>query len=77
MALANYYWLNSVRKNLIGQRRTRAAEESRQRLSIVDQTSLFQQNMLENFFSSKSAGRRQQAIQATRQAWRSGFGRRY
>ena len=77
MALANYYWLNSVRKNLIGQRRTRAAEESRQRLSIVDQTIHYQQNMLEKFFSSKSLGRRQQANQPTRQAWRSGFGRRY
>jgi hypothetical protein len=77
MALANYYWATKIRQGLVGARRTRAAEESRQRLSIVDQVGLFQQNMLENFFSGKAAARRTQAIQATRNAWRNGMGRRY
>jgi hypothetical protein len=77
MALANYFWATKVRQGLVGQRRTRAAEEARQRLSIVDQVGLYNQNMLDNFFSLKSAGRRTQAIQATRQTWRHGSGRRY
>jgi hypothetical protein len=77
MALANYFWTSKIRQNLIGQRRTRAAEESRQRLSIVDQVTLFNQNSLETFFASKQAGRRQEAVMATRNAWRNGTGRRY
>ncbi len=77
MALANYFWATKIRQGLVGQRRTRAAEESRQRLSIVDQVTLFNQNSLENFFAAKQAGRRQAAISANRQAWRYGTGRRY
>lgn len=77
MALANYFWATKIRQSLVGQRRTRAAEESRQRLSIVDQVALFNQNSLDTFFAGKSAARRTQAIQATRNAWRSGSGRRY
>ncbi len=77
MALANFYWTSKIRQGLISERRTRAAEESRQRLSIVDQVTLFNQNSLENFFAAKQAGRRQAAITANRQAWRYGTGRRY
>ena len=77
MALANYFWATKIRQALVNQRRTRAAEESRQRLSIVDQVTLFNQNSLETFFATKSAGRRQEAIMANRNAWRHGTGRRY
>jgi hypothetical protein len=77
MALANYYWMTKIRQGLIGERRTRAAEESRQRLSIVDQVTLFNQNSLETFFAAKQAGRRRDAVVATRNAWRYGTGRRY
>ena len=77
MALANFYWTSKIRQGLISERRTRAAEESRQRLSIVDQVTLFNQNNLENFFAARQAGRRQVAIAANRQAWRYGTGRRY
>ena len=77
LALANYFWATKIRQPLVNQRRTRAAEESRQRLSIVDQVTLFNQNSLENFFATRQAGRRQMAIQANRQAWRFGAGKRY
>ena len=77
MALANYFWATKIRQNLVGQRRTRAAEESRQRLSIVDQVTLFNQNSLETFFAGKQAARRNDAIATVRNSWRNGSGRRY
>jgi hypothetical protein len=77
MALANYYWATKIRQGLVGQRRTRAAEEARQRLSILDQVALFNQNNLDNFFAAKGAARRQEAVAMNRQAWRYGQGRRY
>ncbi len=77
MALANYYWATRIRQPMVNQRRTRAAEESRQRLSIVDQVTLFNQSSLENFFAAKQVARRQEAVAANRMAWRHGTGRRY
>jgi len=77
MALANYFWATKIRQAMVGQRRTRAAEESRQRLSIVDQVTLFNQNSLETFFAGKQAARRNDAIAAVRNSWRNGSGRRY
>jgi hypothetical protein len=76
-ALANYFWSTKIRQNLVGQRRTRAAEEARSRLSVVDQVALFNQNNFENFFLTKQVSRVRQQVSANRAAWRFGTGRRY
>ena len=77
MALANYYWQTKIRNGLISLKRTRAHEESRQHMSIVDQAGLFQQNMLENMFRQKHAARQVNWRQALHANWRNGSGRRY
>ncbi len=77
MALAAYYWASRIRQGLVSQRRTRAAEEARKRLSIVDQVTLFNQNCLENLFAQKQVVRRRELVSANRMAWRFGQGRRY
>ena len=77
LALANYYWSSKIRNGLITQRRTRAAEEARSHLSIVDQVTLFNQNSLEQMFAQKRQARNQLQLAQTRHAWRNGSGRRY
>lgn len=76
LALANYYWETRIRPSLILQRRTRTAEEARQRLSIIDQVTLFNQNNLETFFAQKRQERVQVNLMQRHKAWRYG-GRRY
>jgi hypothetical protein len=76
LALANYYWETRIRPTLILQRRTRTAEEARQRLSIIDQVTLFNQNNLETFFAQKRQERTQINLMQRHKAWRYG-GRRY
>ena len=77
LALANYYWETRIRPTLITQRRTRSAEEARQRLTVVDQVALFNQNNLEYFFAEKRAARTRDNLLLQRQAWRFGSHRRY
>jgi len=76
LALAVHYWETKVMNGLIAQKRTREAEESRRRLSIVDQVALFNQNHLEDFFKTKKVGRLTSQAQLLRNSWRYA-GRRY
>ena len=77
LALAAHAWETKLLPGLVSTRRTREAEASRRRLSIVDQVSLFQQNKLEEFFTSKRVGRLNAQRQSVRASWRNGQGRRY
>lgn len=77
LALANYYWETRIRPRMVQERRTRASEEARQRLSIVDQVALFNQNNLDQMFAQKRQARTQSALQMARNSWRYGQGRRY
>ncbi len=76
LALAVYYWETRIMQGLIGQKRTREAEEARRRLSIVDQVALFNQNHLEDFFKTKKVDRLSFQAQSLRNRWRYA-GRRY
>lgn len=69
-AFGTHYWETSVRKDLIIQKKTRASEEARSRLSIMDQVKLFNQNQLGYFFSQKAQERQQAARMMQRQRWR-------
>lgn len=74
MALACHAWETKMLTSLFAQKRTREAEASRRRLSIVDQVALFNQNHLEDFFKVKRMARVNAAQQAMRNQWR--YGRR-
>lgn len=69
-AFAGNYWETKIRKDLITQRKTRASEEARKRLSIHDQVKLFNQSQLGYFFQQKVAARQQVARQQSRARWR-------
>ena len=69
-AFAAHVWDAGLRRELIAQRRTREAENARQRTSIVDQAKLFHQNQLQNFFAQKHRVRVVEQRQAIRQTWR-------
>jgi hypothetical protein len=73
-ALAVHCWETKSRPSLIAARRSRDAEAARTRLSITDQVSLFQNNMLEQFFASKRAQRVTDVRAMQRAQWR--YGRR-
>ncbi|SRR6266404_1334193 len=73
-ALAVHYWDSRVRRNLIVQKRTREAEKSRKQRSIVDQVSMFNQNMMASFMGQQKNMRLAQQRLAMRNAWR--YGRR-
>lgn len=77
LALAVHAWETKMLSSLVAQRRTRQSEAARERLSIVDQVALFNQNNLENFFKSKKIDRLNAQRYATRNAWRNSQGRRY
>jgi hypothetical protein len=74
MAMAVHYWNTKIRRNLIVQKRTRDAEATKKLKSIVDQTALFNANMLSAFMGQKAKGRLDQQRLAAKQAWR--YGRR-
>ena len=74
MAMAVQYWSTKIRRNLIVQKRTREAEAAKKMKSIVDQTALFNANMLSAFMGQKAKGRLDQQRLAAKQAWR--YGRR-
>lgn len=70
LAMGVRYWDERVRKNLMGQRRTRESELAKRRQSIVDQANLYNSNQLTNFFAVKQNVRRRQAADARKAAWR-------
>jgi hypothetical protein len=72
--MAVYYWNTRIRRNLIVQKRTREAEAAKKLKSIIDQTALFNQNMMAGFMSSKQQSRVQMQRLAMRNTWR--YGRR-
>jgi len=69
-AFAIHCWESGPRRQLIAGKRTRAAEEARQRLTIVDQAALYNQNLLDTFFSKKRIVRNQEQTILNRQRWR-------
>jgi hypothetical protein len=72
MAMALHYWDTKIRRNLIVQKRTREAEAVKKFKSVVDQTALFNQNMLAAFTSQKQQTRIQSQRLAMRNTWRYG-----
>ena len=73
-AMAVHYWDSKIRRNLILQKRTREAELVKKRLSTIDQTTLFNQNMMSAFMGQKQQSRVQAERLAMKNAWR--YGRR-
>jgi len=63
-------WENGPRKLLMASGRTREAEAARQRLTIVDQVNLYQQNQLQYFFQRKIGARIAAKRQQARTTWR-------
>lgn len=74
MALSTHYWDTRIRRNLISQKRTREAEKVKKLRSVIDQTALFNQNMMAGFMGQKVKSRVQQQQLAMKNAWR--YGRR-
>lgn len=73
-AMGAHYWDSKIRRNLIIQKRTREAEAVKKRLSVVDQTFLFSQNMMSQFMGQKQQTRVQAQRLAMKNTWR--YGRR-
>ncbi len=73
-AMAVHYWDSKIRRNLIIQKRTREAEQVKKLKSVIDQTALFNQNMMSAFMGTKAKSRVQQQQLAMKNAWR--YGRR-
>lgn len=70
LALAVRCWEERARRIMAPQKRTRAAEIARRRLTIRDQVKLFNEHQLTTFFAVKAGTRRREANAARRQAWR-------
>lgn len=73
-ALAHHNWEIKMRRQLIVQKRSREAEKVRKQRSVVDQTQLFNQNMMAAFMGDKQQTRVQAQRLAMKNAWR--YGRR-
>jgi hypothetical protein len=73
-AMGVHYWDSKIRRNLIVQKRTRAAEIAKKQKSIIDTTALFNQNMMAAFMGQKQQTRIQAQRLAMKNAWR--YGRR-
>jgi hypothetical protein len=73
-AMAAHYWDSKIRRNLIIQKRTREAEAVKKQRSVIDQTALFNQNMMSAFMGTKAKTRVQAQQLAMKNAWR--YGRR-
>jgi hypothetical protein len=73
-ALTAHNWEIKMRRNLIVQKRSREAEKVRKMRSVVDQTQMFNQNMMSAFMGQKQKSRVQQQQLAMKNAWR--YGRR-
>jgi len=69
-AFGVHCWETGPRKMLMASGRTREAEHARQRLTIVDQVNLYQQNQLLAFFAKKKRARVDVAREMARRNWR-------
>ena len=70
LAMGIRCWEERIRRNMIAQRRTRQFEESKRRMSIRDQITMFNENQLSMFFAKKAVDKRRAAQMAARQQWR-------
>jgi hypothetical protein len=73
-ALGVHNWDIKIRRNLIVQKRSREAEKVKKLRSVIDQTQLFNQNMMAAFMGNKQQTRMQAQRLAMKNAWR--YGRR-
>jgi hypothetical protein len=71
-AMAVHYWDTKIRRSLIVQKRTREAEAVKKRMSTIDQTQLFNQNMMAGFMGQKAQSRMQAQRLAMKNTWRYG-----
>ncbi len=71
-ALAHHNWEIKMRRNLIVQKRSREAEKVRKQRSVIDQTQLFNQNMMSAFMGQKQQTRIQAQRLAMKNTWRYG-----
>ena len=76
MAFAVHCWEEKARRDLIGRKYTREAEQAQKSVSVQDQVALFQKNQLSSFFDRKRVERIGMDRQARYQAWRQS-GRRW
>ena len=72
LAMGVRCWEERVRRIMAPQKRTRAAEAARRRLTIRDQVRLFNEHQLTTFFAVKQSVRRREANAARRAGWRTG-----
>jgi hypothetical protein len=72
MSFCTHYWADHIRRNLIANKRTRAEEDRKQRLTFRDQVGMFNDYQITNFFSAKRVQRGRYQMASARQAWRHG-----
>jgi hypothetical protein len=72
MSFCTHYWADHIRRNLIANKRTRAEEERKQRLTFRDQVGMFNDYQITAFFASKRVVRGRQMMGVARQQWRHG-----
>jgi hypothetical protein len=72
MALGVRNWDQTVRTQLIRQKRTRESEEMKKRMTIRDQIQMYNQSMFDQFLAGRQRIRRQGVVAARRASWRSG-----
>jgi hypothetical protein len=69
-ALAVRCWEDRVRIKMSNARRTRAAEDAKQSLTMAEMTTLFMEHQMDGFFAAKRGQRAAVARVASRQKWR-------
>lgn len=70
LAMATRCWEERVRRRMITDKRTRQNEESRRRVTMVDQVQLYNTSQFESFLAGKGLVRRKMLAQARRGSWR-------
>jgi hypothetical protein len=71
-ALTHHNWEVKMRRQLIVLKRSREAEKVRKQRSVIDQTALFNQNMMAAFMDQKKMSRVQSQRLAMKNTWRYG-----
>jgi len=71
-ALTAHNWEIKMRRQLIVQKRSREAEKVKKMRSVVDQTQMFNQNMMSAFMGQKQQSRIAQQRLAMKNTWRYG-----
>lgn len=69
-ALGVRMWEDRIRNRMSQQRRTRATEESKATLSLIDMHEMFSQYQMGSFFGAKQGLRRAASVAAARNKWR-------